>query len=157
MAANYIVVSSEQTIQILSQTEVADVEAVVILTQPSNVRLRIYVPLKAWQAGQEGPYLNRPAQWIEQLLSGGLATNAVQYQDTDAARLLAGYVRLTVSYQPPNAAQGLFSAFVSVPMTTLQLADPFSAPLNGGTFDSVLKSTYDRLVQTAGGPASAKL
>lgn len=157
MSANYITAGSEQTIQILSQTEVADVEAIAIYTQPSNVRLTVYVPLLAFKAGHEAAYLNTPAMWIEQLLAGGIVTAAVQYQDTDASRLLAGYVRLTVSYVSPNAAQGVFRAYVSVPMTTLQLADPFSAPLEGGTVDSVIKATYDRLVTLAGGPASAKL
>jgi hypothetical protein len=157
MTAHFTPTAAIDAPHVSSAVAVAPVKQVTGYTKPSNVQLIILVPLKAWESGAYDAYLETPAQWIEQLISGGLVTAAVWYQETDASTLLAGFVRLTVTYNPPDSAAGPFSGFVNVSMSTLALADPFDAPGPGGTLSERIKAEYDRLVTLAGGPASAKL
>jgi hypothetical protein len=157
MTTNFEPANSVQQPHVISQTQVADVIAVGGYTKPSGVYLVILVPLKAWQSGAYDSYLQTPAQWIEQLLAGGIVTAAAWYQQTDSSTLLAGYVRLTVTYNPSDGSKGPFSGFVNVPMSILALADPFSAPMPGGTLDEQVKAEFDRQLALGGGPVSAKL
>lgn len=152
MAANYTIGPAKQTQQVLSQTQANDVELVGIYTKPSGIFMNVVVPLRAWQSGDYGTYLQRPAQWVEQLIAGGYVTNGQWYQDTDQNDLLAGYVRLTVTYL--SSAGFTLSEYVSVPMSILALADPFDTPYNGNTLSNFIFLAHNRLVNAAGGPAS---
>lgn len=158
MAAAYTIASARQTTQVISQTQTADVMAVGIYTVPSGIYVNVVVPLKAWLGDAYQTLLTRPAQWIEQLIGGGLVSSAQWFQATDASDLLAGYVRFTVSYTPSDGSGGTSSQYVVVPMTILELADPFDAPLpGGGTLSTSVIDTYNTLVTKVGGPASDKV
>lgn len=157
MTDHFTPTSSEETVQVLSQTETRTVEAVSGYTKPSGVRLTLLVPLTAWQKGNGDTYLETPAMWIEQLLAAGIVTNVLQYQQTDPSRLLSSYLALTVTYAPSSGDAGPFTANVNVPLATFQLANPFGAPLGSSTVDKTITATYNQLVATAGGPASDKL
>lgn len=150
MAKQYVTVSSSQTVQILSQTSSADVEAVAIYTQPSNVYTVVLVPLKQWQDGNEAEYLGPVAELIEGLIAGGLISGMVYVQSADSSNLLAGFMQATVVYTPTAGLAQSFTTKVLIPMTALVSLDAFNTySTSDGGNDPILVA-YNRLKATAG-------
>lgn len=161
MAQYYDVVSSRQTVRVISQNQVAPVQAIGIYTKPSQVYLNVLVPLAAYQAGKEATYLEPPALLTEQLMGndtgvpgtpiGSPRVLGAQYvQANDASGLLVGFVDFTVYYQPDNSVGLPLTGTVRIPMTSLESFAAFTKPIAGGTPSDLIGAEYNRLVQLAG-------
>jgi hypothetical protein len=145
------------TQQVLSQTETIDVQRVRGYTKPSGIYLAINVPLRAWKAGNDEQYTEPPAAIIEGLVNEGLISGATFVQATDENHLFADAVDLTVSYDPPGAATLPFTTIVRLPMTALATRAAYTAYADTAPHKAPIVTAYNRLVDTAGGPASDKV
>jgi hypothetical protein len=157
VAVSYTKISSRQTVQVLGQTESADVEAVSVLTSPSGIYTIVLVPLTQWQAGNEDAYIMPTVELLEQMIAGGLVTKAVYVQSTDQSDLLAGFMQVTISYTPPTGLSLPFTTKLLVPMTALVSLEAFGAYSASAGGQDPIELAYNQLVRTAGGPASAFL
>jgi hypothetical protein len=149
MADKYTTISARQTIQVVSQTESADVEAVTIQTIPSLIRMTVLVPLKEWTGGKAATYLEPPASIVEGLVAEGFVSSASYVQDTDASGLLSGFLNLTVSYTPPGSPGLPFTTIVQVPMTALATDDAYTAWAKAQPGGHPIETAYDALKATA--------
>jgi hypothetical protein len=149
MAASYTVVSQRRTVQVLSQTQVADVEEVGFITHPTGIYSQREVPIQAWQTDGAGPWIGTLADAIEGLISGGLATGAVFVQDVDASGLIADFMDFTVSYTPPGGIGLPMTSIVRVPINALTLDTSFGS-FTGTSPADMLSAAHDALVYTAG-------
>lgn len=149
MADGYTVVGSYTTVQVLTQTTSADVQAVTIVTKPTGIYTIVLVPLAQWQAGKSAAYLTPPAELLEQLIAGGLVTGAVYVQSTNASDLLAGFMQLTVSYTPSTGLAQPLTTKVMMPMTAIVSLDAFGAYSESDHGDDPIKVAYNQLQATA--------
>jgi len=155
MAKSYVTTGSFQTVRVLSQTQVLDVEAIGIATKPSGVRLTVPVPKAAYDAGTWQPYLATTAELIESLIASNpdagqhLVSGASGSQAIDGAGLLAYYVNFTVSYTPTAGQQGTFSTIVTLPVSSFESAAAFNTPVNGVVPLLQIENAYNRLKATA--------
>lgn len=151
MAKNYITAGSSTTVRVLDNTSYIDVQAIAIYTRPSNVRVRVQVPLKEFRAGKEGPYLEVTADLIEGLLdatpdAGQHLVSTVTYvEDTDGSGLLAGFLAFTVVYQPEGRISEPYEGTITLPVTSFESADAFNTPLPGGLPLVQITKEYARL------------
>jgi hypothetical protein len=153
----YVTGPTTRTVQVLSATEVADVERVPFVTTPSGVSGWRYVPYQAFIAEGVDTWIGPLAQAIEDLFSGGLASYATMIEDIDpTTNLLADYLQVTVSYTPPRGGYTSTTS-VDIPVNLLTLDTGFFGVLATGSSGATLQSpaamlgaAYDRLVQTAG-------
>jgi hypothetical protein len=150
VANQYVTVSSQQTVQILSQTSSAEVEAVAISTKPSGVYTVVLVPLKQWEDGNEAAYLEPPAELIEGLIAGGYISGMVYVQSTDSSNLLVGFMQATVSYTPSAGLAQPFTTKVMIPMTALVSLEAFNAYSTSDGGNDPIVVAHDRLKATAG-------
>lgn len=157
MANDYQLAGQSQTVRVLSQTQTVPVQAVGLFTKPSGVYMVVPVPLSEWKAGNQGPYLDAPSQLVEQVIAGGLV-NAVTYvQSTDASGLLSSFLDFTVSYVAPNGPGFPSSTKVRLPFTAFESFDAFTQPLPGGTVSDQIRTAYNTLVTSSGGPPADKI
>ena len=149
MADNYTTAGSAQTVRVLSQTQVIDVEAVAIWTKPSSVYMVVQVPLAAWQAGNQDQYLAPPAELVEQLIQGGLVVGVTQVQAVDSSQLLSSFLDLTVSYTPTTGITAPFTAIVRAPFTAFETLDAFQAWESSVPPDGPVVNAWKQLRATA--------
>jgi len=154
--ASYTTIKSLQTVQVLSQTESLDVQAVTIQTVPHLVLMVVQVPLTQFQKDNEAAYLTPPAELVEQLFAGGIVSAASQVQTTDSSELLAYFLQVTVTYSLGTGLDFPFTTKVLIPMSALASFSAFGA-WEGDESSSPLIVAYNHLVDLAGGPASDKL
>jgi hypothetical protein len=158
MADNYQVVSQRESVQVLSQTQVADVEIVGFVTKPSGIYAERVVPLAAWQAQGAASWIEPLASAIEGLISGGLASSGTFVQDVDASGLLADFIDFTVSYTPSDGGVLQMTTEVRIPVNALTIDQSFGGALatyfggSSSTLDpaQALRDAYDTLQATAG-------
>lgn len=156
MASNYVTAGSFQTVRVLSQTSVIDVEAISIYTKPSGVYVVVQVPLTAFQSDNYDSYLAVTADLIEAELAATpepgqrLASGVSYVQDIDSAGLLAAFLDFTVAYLPTSGQQGSFSEVVRLPLTVFETAEAFDTPIHGKTPQELLVAAYDRQKKLAG-------
>jgi hypothetical protein len=150
MAKAYVTTGSFQTVKVLSQNQVIDVEAIGIQTIPSNVRCTVPIPLAAFRAGNADTYLSMVAELIESLIASNpnagqsLVSGASGSQNIDAAGLLAYYINFTVSYTPLTGQQGTFSEVVTLPVASFETAAAFTTPVDGVTPLIAIERAYNR-------------
>jgi hypothetical protein len=150
-------IGSVATVQVLSQTEVADVQRVRGYTKPTGIYLAVNVPRRAWQNGNEETFEEAPAAIIEGLIAEGLLAGATFVQATDENRLFSDAVDLTVSYDPPGADTLPFTTIVRIPMTALASRAAYTLYAETPPHVRPIVTAYNRLVETAGGPATDKV
>jgi hypothetical protein len=159
VADNYTVVSQRRTVQVLSPTQVADVEEVGFVTHPTGIYAQREVPYQAWAAEGAGSWIGTLATAIENLISGGLATTAMFVQDVDTTGLLTDYLDFTVSYTPSSGPGLPMTTTVRVPVNALTQDQSFGGAIDtyfGGSASpttdpaQALRDAYDALQATAG-------
>lgn len=155
--AHFHPVGSVATVQVLSQTEVADVQRVRGYTKPTGVYIAVNVPARAWKAGNDETYTEPPAALIEGQIAQGLISGAVFVQASDENNLLSDAVDFIVSYDPPGADTLPFTTTVRVPMTALASDSAYTQYAQTPPHEKPIVTAYNRLVETAGGPASDKV
>ena len=103
--ASYIPLGSYRTIQVMSATQVLDVQYVTCTTIPHGFGFAYAVPLASWLAGAGEGLLAVIADELELIASNGEAVASSPVQDIDASGLLVDLVEVVVEY--PMVAQGL--------------------------------------------------
>lgn len=146
MADHYTPAGSNRDIQVLSPSQVIDVERVAGYTVPSGVYFERVVPLTIWGTDAGTEYVDELAAVIEQELAGGFAKAASFVQDVDATGLVFDAIEFFVSIENAGPNHGTFSTTVTVPVNLL------TAGLGGsGTaYQAMFDIAYKQLVQTAG-------
>src|SRR6266566_9287415 len=102
MASSYTPLESHRDIQVLSGTQVIDVERVAGTTVPSGIYFERVVPLTIFGTPAATAYVSRLAQAIEDRISSGLADSAAFVQDVDPSGLLFDAIEFLISYVGPH-------------------------------------------------------
>jgi hypothetical protein len=150
VAKQYVTTGSFQTVKVLSQNQVLDVEAIGIQTIPSGVRCTVPVPLAAFRAGNADDYLSLVADLVEALIAGGTGSGGGEVsgasgsQNIDANGLLSYYINFTVTYTPTTTQQGSFSEVVSLPVSSFESEDGLNTPVNGVLPLVAIANAYNR-------------
>ena len=103
MAANYNLVTSQSTIQVLSPTVVQDVVVITIQTLPSLVIASLWVTQTEWEAGNAAAILSGYAANIEQVMASPKVESASSGPVLDGSGLQATEITFTVAYTPPGS------------------------------------------------------
>lgn len=146
MAESYTPLESYRDIQVLSPTQVIDVERVSGRTNPHGVYFERVVPLTIFGTSAATAYITELATAIEERLTSGLADAASFVQDVDASGLLVDAVEFVVSVQGPPPTSGTFTTTVTVPVNLLTADPAFVGDLVTPMFEDALA----QLRQTAG-------
>lgn len=155
MAKQYMTTGSFQTVKVLSQNQVLDVEAIGIQTIPSAVRCTVPVPLAAFRAGNADDYLSLVADLVEALIAGSASAGAPEVsgasgsQNIDQNGLLAYYINFTVSHTPTTGQQGTFSEVVTLPVASFESEAGLNTPVNGVLPLVAIANAYKRQVALA--------
>ena len=145
MAESYTPLGSHRDIQVLSPSQVIDVERVAGATVPSGIYFERVVPLTIFGTSAATDYVNELATAIEQRISSGLADTAAFAQDVDANGLVQDVIEFVISIPGPPEGGGTFSTTVSVPVNLL------TAGLGGqgSGVDAMFDDALTQLRQTA--------
>lgn len=138
MASSYTPLESHRDIQVLSGTQVIDVERVAGTTVPSGIYFERVVPLTIFGTAAATAYVSRLAQAIEDRISSGLADSAAFVQDVDASGLLFDAIEFLVSYVGPHPEGGAFTTTVTVPVNLLTADPAFVGDLVSPLFEDAL-------------------
>lgn len=146
MASSYTTLGSHRDIQVLSATQVIDIERVAAVTVPSGVYFERIVPLTIFGTSAAGDYIAELADAIEQRIQGGVASSAAFAQDVDDSGLVQDVIEFFIEIAGPPQGGGTFSTSVSVPVNIL------TAGLGGaGTLaDQMIDDARAALQATAG-------
>jgi len=147
--ATYSIVTERRTVQVLSQTQVVDVQEVGFFSEPSNTYCQVVVPVLAWAANGPAAWVQPLADAIEGLIPGSGATSASFVQDVDSSNLIADFLDFTVTYTPTTGFGLPLSTVVRVPIAYLTL-DPAIATAGGLAPAEIIGKAYARLVADAG-------
>lgn len=147
----YALLSSYDTVQVLSATTAVDVIYCTIATSPSGSIVQRAVPKSEFVVDQGEGILDSLAKAVEDAIAGGLATAATGTQDIDTSGLLYDAVVFTVSYQPPTPTAGPITTTVTIPVDVLTADTSFGSFLTGGSAADRLDAAYQSLKKLAGG------
>jgi hypothetical protein len=148
VAKNYETAGSRQTVQVVSQTQVAPVQAVNIYTKPHASYVVVLVPLSEYQAGNADKYLEPVATVIEQVWSDGFISGTQFVQEIDPATGLFDYfVDFTVSWTPGGGLAVPYTTIVRAPVASLNSTTAF---ITGADAPGVaIADAYSVLVKTS--------
>src|SRR5690242_15017557 len=121
--AGYSLLTSEDTVQVLSPTVVNDVVYCTIRTTPSGVIAAIPVQRDKFDKGETGVELTNFADAIEQIMALSEVVAGSGKQSIDANGLLADEVAFTVEYVPSANASTSITAEAVVPTPMLNFTD----------------------------------
>ena len=149
--ANYSLLASESTVQVLSPTIVNDVVYCTIQTDPTGIIASIPVQASVFNKGQAGPELAALANGIETIVGRGHVVGGSGVQTIDASGLLQDQVSFTVEYVPPGNGSTSITAEALVPVGYLNQTDTVieEAALNNA--EAIIDKTYKNLQNAAGG------
>lgn len=148
---SYALLSSFETVQVLTPTLVNDVIYCTIQTHPSGAIVSTPVQTKVFKAGAAGPILSALAQAVEQVLADPRVTAAVGSQTRADTGLLVDNVIFTVEYIDPVHAPYGATAQVTVGVGQLNFGDALiGATLRSG-IEAQIDAAYANLQAAAGG------
>lgn len=147
----YSLLSSYDTVQVLSASAAVDVIYCTIITTGSGSIVQRAVPKTEFVSDQGGGILSSLADAVDNAISGGLADSATGTQDLDESGLLYDAVVFTVSYTPQYATTGPLTTTVTIPVNVLTADTSFGGFITGGSASDRLRAAYDSLVKLAGG------
>lgn len=151
MAANYVLVASQSSIQVLSPTVVQDVVVITIQTLPSRVIADIWVTKHEWDQGSTATTLEGFAANIEKVMASPKVESASGGQALDASGLLASEITFQVGYTPPGSAFPPATVDVVIPATQLRPEDVFGSEPGVTAALTEIDTAYGQLVAAAGG------
>ena len=151
MAADFTVLGSYATVQVVSPTQVVDVLRITFRTLPSGVVAYANAPYKGIVGvkaddvdGIAQRFIAPLADGIERMGSGQVGA-AIAEEDTDASGLLVDYIAATVVYEPTDTTvPGPFTQVVRIPVFAFD-EPSFYGPLVG----SKINDAYQALKQLA--------
>lgn len=147
----YVLLSSYDTVQVLSATSAVDVIYCTIVTSGSQSVVQRAVPKTEFTNDQGAGILDSLATAVDDAISGGLASFAVGTQGVDPQGLIYDAVTFTVEYTPNYPTAAPLTTTVEVPVDVLTADTSFGGFLTGGSAADRLRAAYDSLVKLAGG------
>jgi hypothetical protein len=147
----YSLISSYDTVQVLSATTAVDVIYCTIVTSGSNSVVQRTVPKTEFSQDQGEGILSSLADAVDNAISGGLATSAVGTQGVDDSGLIYDAVIFTVTYTPSRPTAGPLTTTVTIPVDILTADTSFGGFITGGSASDRLDAAYQSLVKLAGG------
>jgi hypothetical protein len=154
MAGQFQVISSFQTVQVLSANTVANVEYVTSKSLPTGIAYAYAIPLEVWHRNQGGDALGLIADQLEFLVDNSHVVAGDAEQSIDASGLLADAVALIVQYDRPTSGLPPLQGTVTIPVgdILLEASDPNIFNASGKTSaESQCQAEYDRLQALAAG------
>lgn len=146
MASSYTIETQRRSVQVLSSTNVLDVQVIGFNTLPSDVYVEMPVPYAAWKALQTDFFVGPFALEIEGWLATDGVAGASWVQDIDANGLLVDYIEFTLEVPPASTVQtGPMTTTVQVPFTYFGEDRPGHHSVGG-----LIQPALDTLRQTAG-------
>lgn len=146
----YALISSYDTVQVVSPTQAVDALYCTIRTTGSGSIVNRTVPQAEFVQDQGAGILNSLATAVDDAISGGLATAAVGSQGIDASGLLFDAVTFTVTYVPSYTTAAPLTATVEIPVDVLTADTSFGSFITGGSATERLGATYQHLKTLAG-------
>lgn len=120
MAANYQLVSSQSSIQVLSPTVVLPVVVCTIQTLPSRVIADIWVSEDEWNAGRASDELDGFAANIEAIMASPKVVGGSSRPGIDPSGLQATDLIFTVGYKTPGSQFPPATVDVAIPSTSIR-------------------------------------
>src|SRR5690242_9047308 len=149
--AGYSLLTSEETVQVLSPTVANDVVYCTIRTTPSGVIAAIPVQRTVFNAGQAGVELTNFADAIEQIMALSQVVAGSGQQSIDTNGLLADEVAFTVEYVPAANAATSITAEAVVPTPMLNFTDAEIGRTLLSEVEAIITGVYNNLKAAAGG------
>lgn len=149
--ANYTLIASASTVQVLSPTVTNPVVYCTIQTHPSNVIASIPVQQSVFDANEAGVELGNFAGAIEQLMTNTHVSSGTGSQQIDDNGLLADFVTFTVFYVPPGGSGASVTAEASVPVGLLNFTDAEIGRVVEGEAEAIINGVYGNLKSAASG------
>lgn len=148
MATNYDTTDSYRDVQVLSASQIIDVQVVSFKTKPSGVTASRAVPYEEWLNQTGFDVIGQTASAIEDLMSGGLAVAGSGAEEVDTTGLLKFVVEFVVEATPPTGIPGPFQTTVTIPVDLLTVDTSFGGSLTGGSAADQLQAAHDALLAT---------
>lgn len=147
----YRLISSYDTVQVLSATQAVDAIYCTIVTAGSGSTVQRTVPKSEFAQDHGAGILNSLASAVDDAISGGLAVGATGIQDIDGEGLLFDAVVFTIQYTPAYPTAEPLTTTVTIPVDVLTADTSFGGFLTGGSAADRLQAAYQHLVTLAGG------
>jgi len=136
VAKTWLVQGTRADVQVLSPTEVQDVQRISAVTVPHNVWFEVLVPRKGWLQGDIDRQLLAISGMIETIIDHGTATDATYVEDLDVNGLVQSYIEFVIEVPAPSPSQvGSMTTTVRVPYGVM-LAGEVGGNLVGRYFDA---------------------
>ena len=148
MASNYQTIDSYRDVQVISGSQVLDVQVVSAVTKPSGVTFSRAVPYQEWINQTGFDVIAQTAGAIEDLISGGLAVGGSGAEEVDPSNLLRFVVEFIVQADTPPGLPGPFQTTVTIPVDSLTLDTQFGAFIQGGSAADQLSAALAALNAT---------
>jgi len=150
-AVSYALLSSYETVQVLTPTLTNDVVYCTIQTLPSGVIASTPVQTKLFNAGQAGPILAALASAIEQVMADDRVIAGVGSQTRAESGLLVDDVIFTVEYIDPVHAPLGATAQVTIGVGQLNFGDAQIGRTLLAGIKTKIDAVYANLKAAAGG------
>lgn len=148
--ADYQLVSSFTTVQVLSPTLTDTVEYTTIRTNGSQVIASMAVSESDFTGGTATVLLNDFAQAIDIVMGRPEIIAGVGTQTIDPTGLLSDNVVFTVQYVSANTPPSGVTAEAVVPVGILSTAETIGGQTSMAQVDAILNAVYDSLKSAAG-------
>lgn len=147
----YTLLSSYDTVRVLSATSATDVIYCTIATGRHGAIVQYTVPKGSFNADQGGTVLGIFSDAVDALMDAPFVLGATGEQTVDASGLIQDVVVFTIGYTPANGTAGQITTTVALPVTTVVADESIAGLLPGGTAFDQLETEYQRLQALAGG------
>lgn len=147
--AVYSLLSSVDTVQVLSPTLTNDVLYCTIRTNPSGVVASMPIPIIATDTFNGNPELTAFAQAIEQIMSDSRVIAAQGAQTIDPNGLIQDQVAFIVAYNPAGATPNAITGVANVPVASLNFTDGLIGATLLESVEQIIDNVYNSLGETA--------
>lgn len=148
---SYTLVSSYDTVQVLSSTTAIDVLYCTISTGRHQALVQYAVPKANFDIDQGQATLDLFATAVDDLMDASFVIGATSSQTVDANGLIEDDVVFTIQYVPSTPTAGSITTTVPLPANVVGLDPSLQKLLPGGTAFDQLLAAYNRLETMASG------
>lgn len=148
-SANYTLIASQSSIQVISPTVVQDVVVITIQTQPHGVIADIWVTKDEWDKGTTGVTLSGFAANIEKIMASPQVVGATTGSVLDPNGLLQSEISFVVGYAPPGSPYPPATVDVDISANSLRPEDVMGQEPGVTAALGKINTAYQNLVVVA--------
>ena len=148
-SANYTLIASQSSIQVISPTVVQDVVVITIQTQPHGVIADIWVTKDEWDKGTTGVTLSGFAANIEKIMASPQVVGATTGSVLDPNGLLQSEISFVVGYAPPGSPYPPATVDVDISANSLRPEDVMGQEPGVTAALAAINTAYQNLVVVA--------